>query len=129
MNERINQELELLRARFPGLEYQEEGRWVLLPKYGAPRGVWSTDCPDICFQIQPAHPGQKPYAFYVRMPFSLQSGAEVLNATPSREPPFGGEWLKFSWDAPDWNATAEIRSGSNLLNWALTFRGRLEEGA
>lgn len=129
MTNRIQDELALLRTRYPDLEFREEGQWVLLPKYNAPDGLWSCLWPDICFQIHSAYPGQKPYGFYVRLPFALLSGTEILNVTPSEEPPFDGAWLKFSWDAPDWHATDELQAGSNLLNWALTFRKRLEEGA
>jgi len=129
MNERIEQELELLRKHFPELEYREEGGWILIPKYGGPGGIWTVSNPDVCFQIPPAYPGQKPYGFYVRLPFALNSGGEIKNATPSEEPPFGGQWLKFSWDLPDWRATSDLQSGYNLLNWALSFRRRLDEEA
>jgi hypothetical protein len=129
MNERIGQELELLRSRFPNLEYQQEGRWVFLPRYPVPVGLWSADEPDVCFQIQEGHPGQKPYGFHVKLPFELAAGGEIKNATRSSEPPFAGAWLKFSWDMPDWRAESDITAGYNLLNWALSFRRRLEEGA
>lgn len=127
--DRISQELELLRGHFPELEYKEDGQWFLLPKYGGPVSIWTTDEPDICFQALPDYPGQKPYGFYARLPFALADGGEIKNATPSEEPPFEGKWLKFSWDMPEWKATSDLQSGYNLLNWALSFRRRLEEGA
>jgi hypothetical protein len=129
MNERIEAELGLLRHHFRVVEYRDADRWVLIPKYRAPEGIWSVSDPDICFQIPPAYPGQKPYAFYVRLPFALRTGGQINNATPSQEPPLEGDWLKFSWDPPDWRPTSDLRSGHNLLNWALSFRQRLEEGA
>ena len=129
MNERIQQELDLLRAYFAGLEYREDGYWILLPRYPGPDGIWTIADPDIAFQIPPGYPGQKPYAFHARLPFALSDGAKIENATPSTEPTFDGEWLKFSWDLPDWKATSDLQSGYNLLNWALSFRRRLEEGA
>lgn len=129
MNERIQQELDLLRMRFPGLEYREDGHWILLPNYLGPEGIWTVADPDISFQIPPGYPGQKPYAFYVRMPFALSTGAEIKDATGSTDPPFDGEWLKLSWDIPAWQATSDLQSGYNLLNWALSFRQRLEEGS
>jgi len=128
MNERIEQELQLLRTHFPKLEYRDEGRWVLLPEYSGPPALWTVDRPDVAFQISSSYP-QKPYAFYVRQPFELKDGKDVQNATASSDPPFGAEWLKFSWDMPEWRATADFQSGYNLLNWALSFRKRLEEGA
>lgn len=129
MNKRLTQELELLRSRFPELEYRQEGRWVLLPHFRAPAGVWDREEIAICFQIPVGHPGQKPYGFYVSPRIFLQSGGVVRNRTDSTEPPFPGEWAKFSWDAPEWRAAADLRTGSNLLNWVLTFSHRLNEGA
>lgn len=129
MKDRISEEIELLTARFPTLQYSEAGHWVLLPAYQCADGLWSTAHADACFQIPPAYPGQKPYGFYVRLPFALATGGEINNVTSSLEPPFGGEWLKFSWDLPDWAPGPTARDGSNLLNWALSFRKRLEEGA
>ena len=128
MTERIDRELELLRQHFSGLEYVADGQWFFIPGYGGPEGVWTETNPDICFQVAAAYPGQKPYAFHVRLPFALAGGAEIKNATASDEPPFEGQWLKFSWDMPEWRATVDLQSGYNLLNWALSFRQRLDEG-
>lgn len=129
MNERIEEEFSLLRGQFSQLEYRDDGHWILIPKYKGPEDIWTESKPDICFQIPPGYPGQKPYGFYVRLPFALKAGGQINNATPSSEPPFGGDWLKFSWDVPDWRATSDLRSGYNLLNWVLSFRGRLDQGA
>ncbi len=129
MKERIEDELKLLRTRFSKVEYREEGHWFLLPEYPAPAGMWTNDAPSICFQVPTGYPGQKPYAFYVRQPFALGNGAPVNNIAASSEPPFDGEWLKFSWDMPDWRATDDLASGYNLLNWTLSFQARLQEGA
>lgn len=129
MNQRIEEELDLLRRHFAGLEYRDEGHWILIPNYKGPGDIWTAPDPDICFQVPPAYPGQKPYGFYVCLPFDLKTGGQINNATPSAEPPFEGDWLKFSWDLPDWRATSDLRSGYNLLNWVLSFRGRLEQGA
>jgi hypothetical protein len=131
MSARLEQELELLRRHFPTLEYVAEGHWIRLPGQPLPPGLWNERQVDICFQVPPGHPGQKPYGFYVRPQPTLANGAAILNTTQSSEPPFpgAGAWLKFSWDVPEWNATSDIRSGSNLLNYALTFQDRLTEGA
>lgn len=126
---RIDQELALLRRYHPDLEYREEGRWVLLPRYPVP-GEWTRAEADVCFQIQVAHPGQAPYGFFAPMDLELKSGAAIQRATPSSaEPPFPGQWRKFSWTPPDWRPTADLQSGSNLFNYAATFRHRFEEGA
>ena len=128
MGDRIQEELQLLRQRFPGLEFWEDGRWVFLPHYTLPSGIWERDEVAVCFQIPPGYPGQKPYGFYVSPRVQLKGGGEVKNRTDSAEPPFAGEWAKFSWDLPAWHATADLQAGSNLLNFVLTFRARFEQG-
>ena len=118
-----------MRPHFPHLEYREEGDWFLLPEYEIMESLWITNLPDICFQVKPNYPGQKPYAFYVRLPFNLISGEKIKNADSSDDPPFDGGWLKFSWDMPEWQANSDVNSGYNLLKWALSFRQRLDQGA
>lgn len=129
MNERIAQELQLLRTRFPKLDYREEGQWVLLPGWRTPGGVWDYPSIHVCFQIPQGYPGQKPYGFYVTPRIALKDGRQPINVTDSDEPLFAGEWRKFSWDAPEWRATSDVATGCNLLNWVLTFQHRLAEGA
>jgi hypothetical protein len=129
MGDRIQDELKLLRRHFPDLEYCEEGRWVLLPHYALPPGIWDRDGVAVCFLTPPGYPGQKPYGFYVSPRVQLRGGGEVKNRTDSAEPPFAVEWAKFSWDIPVWHATADLQTGSNLLNFVLTFRARFVQGA
>jgi len=33
MQERINEELKLIRHWFPNVEYHEEGHWILIPSF------------------------------------------------------------------------------------------------
>lgn len=126
---RIEQELALLRRYFPDLEYRVEGQWVRLPRYPIPGNLWNCGEPEVCFQIPPGHPGQQPYGFYTPAGLELKSGAAVQNRTHSAEPPFPGNWVKFSWTLPQWRPTADLQSGSNLYNFAASFRARFEEGA
>lgn len=129
MSQRIEQELDLLRRQYPDLQYSEADRWILLPRYELPRGVWDRESAQVCFQIPSGYPGNKPYGFYVSPRIKLADGTDPKNCTESQEPPFAGAWLKFSWDPPEWRATADLRTGANVLNWVLTFRARLEQGA
>ena len=39
MDERIVKELELLKTKYPDLQYKEEGRWILIPAYHLLRRV------------------------------------------------------------------------------------------
>jgi hypothetical protein len=129
MSTRVSQELELLRRVFPKLEYSEAGQWVLLPEHPLPAGVWNPGATALAFQIPPGLPGQAPYGFHLRVPVALASGAELKNTTASAEPPFEGEWLKFSWSPAEWRPTTDLQTGSNMLNWVLSFDERLREGA
>ncbi len=129
MNERMAQELRLLRTRFPNLDYRDDGQWVLLPGWRVPTTLWDHKHIDICFQIPGGYPGQKPYGFYVSPRIALRDGRHPNNFTDSGEPPFAGEWRKFSWDAPEWRATVDLSTGCNLLNWVFTFDHRFAEGA
>ncbi len=128
MNERIEQELAILRRRYPALEYRDEAQWVLIPHYTMPAEMWNYDEVAVAFQIPLAYPTNKPYGFYVRPRVTLKDGRTPNNTTASAEPPFDGEWLKFSWDLPEWRPTADVQSGTNLLNFVLTFQERLKEG-
>ncbi len=130
MEERIEQELALLRSRFPDLEYKEEGRWVRIPSYPVPEG-WNRSATGVAFQIPPGHPGSPPYGIYV--PGGLMFKGERPNnytEPASNQPPFGGTWGVFSWAPQDgqWRATADLVTGSNLLNWVLGFADRFREG-
>jgi len=129
MNPRIEQELALLKRYFSDLEYREEGQWVRLPRYPVPGEIWNRGETEVCFQIPPGHPAQPPYGFFVPRDLQLKSGAVVQNRADSTEPPFTGSWAKFSWSLPDWRPTADLQSGSNLFNFAASFRARFEEGA
>ena len=129
MDVRIDSELELLRRYFPALQFLGELRWLRLPGYKLPKGIWDRDRADIAFQIPIGYPGQKPYGFYVNPRLNLLTGANIDNSTPSTEPPFEGDWLKFSWDMPEWRPTADLQTGTNLLNFALSFADRLQQGA
>jgi hypothetical protein len=121
---RIEQELVLLRSKFPDAALQ--GQWVLLPSYPVPNPGWGADSVKVAFPIPAAYPAQKPYAFYVSPP--LRVGASIPgNATEASDPVFDGEWTKFSWDCQDWSPAAEVAGGSNLLHWALSFHERLKD--
>jgi hypothetical protein len=127
---RVDEEVDLLRKYCKDLEYRREGQWVLLPRYTVPEeGGWNEAIVAVGFQFLPGYPAQKPYGFYVTPSMTLKSGATVQNATASIEPPWPGPWMKFSWDPTEWAPTQDLRIGSNMLNYTLTFVDRLKEGA
>ena len=130
LEDRIEEELTLLRRRYPDLEYQEAGRWVRLPEYRLPDG-WNHAATDVAFQILVSYPGTPPYGIYVLAGLTFNgSGPSNYTEPAATQPPFGGSWGVFSWTVADgqWRPTADARSGSNLLNWAIGFADRFREG-
>ncbi|MBW7932344.1 MAG: hypothetical protein H3C62_01775 [Gemmatimonadaceae bacterium] len=130
MQDRIDAEVAMLRARFPNLEYQREGQWMLIPRYGVPTG-WSASETDAAFQIPVGYPGTPPYGIYVPVGLTFDGQRANNYSEPAPvQPPFGGCWGIFSWAPADgaWRPTANPTAGSNLLNWALGFAERLREG-
>lgn len=130
MEERIKKELELLRWRYPDLEYNEEGQWVRIPSYSLPNG-WNRATTDIAYQVPVGFPGTPPYGIYAPSGL-LFSGSPPLNykePAPS-QPPFPGLWGIFSWSPANgqWRPTADPVTGSNMLNWVMGFAVRFREG-
>ena len=130
MEERIQQELALLRARFRQLEYVASGHWVKIPGYLMPAG-WNRTQTDISFQVPVGYPGTLPYGIYVPSGILFNSTRPNNYSEPApTQPPFGGNWGIFSWTPGDgeWRPTASLSTGSNLLNWVLGFGDRFREG-
>jgi hypothetical protein len=126
---RINDEITLLRSAFPDAEL--EGQWVLIKNYPVPpEPRWSQPIISVCFQVLIGYPGTPPYGFYVPKGLKCNDTSplrytEVINT----KPPFAGEWGFFSWQHDNsWFATDKVETGSNLLNFARSFRDRFLEG-
>jgi len=130
MQERIEQELVLLRGRWPDLDYRNDGQWIRIPGYPLPAG-WNRTTTDVAFQIHVSHPGTPPYGFYVPagLTVNAQRPDNYVEPAPA-QPPFGGAWGIFSWAPGDgeWRPTDDPQRGSNLLNWAVGFAVRFREG-
>lgn len=130
MEDRIRKEIQLLRTRYEEVEYRPEGRWVRLwPVPTAPG--WTVDPLPAAFQIPTGYPGTPPYGFYVPSGLTFNGKApQNCQPSPSSPPPFQGGWMMLSWTHQQgWHATSDLVTGSNLLNWALSFSDRFEEGA
>jgi hypothetical protein len=128
LEERIQKELDLLRTRYD-VAFSEEGRWGRISAYPLPPG-WNRSSTDVVFQIPVGYPGTPAYGIYVPVgiAFNGQTPESYQEPAPS-QPPFGEQWGIFSWQ-PDgeWRATADIVSGSNLMNWVIGFAARFREG-
>ena len=87
MQDRIDQELILLRQRYPGLEYRQDGHWIRIPGYPLPEG-WNRSATDVAFQIPIGYPGTPPYGICATEGL-LFSGHLPDNCTPADPvPPF-----------------------------------------
>jgi hypothetical protein len=124
--QRVEQELELLRAVYPDLEYRlvDGAHWVRIPSYPVPEG-WSYPSVEVAFQV-PAQAGQAPYAFWVRPALRLAGGGTPSNYAAASTP-WGGDWAQFSWSPLTWTPKADIRADANILNFARSFADRLAE--
>jgi hypothetical protein len=128
-NPRVEEELDLLRRNFPQLEYLADGQWVRIPEFGIPDSIWDQNCVEVCFQIPGQIPGQPPYGFYVRPNLNLKSGLPIGNYAFPAPTGFGVDWGKFSWQLLVWAPTADLVSGTNMVNFVRSFVDRFAEGA
>lgn len=130
MIERIHQEVELLRTRFPELVYRESGHWVRLPKIVV-QSPWSPPEIELAFQFPPGGYPQNPfYGFYVPTGFRLNGGTpqNFTDPAPSPPPPFGDRtWAFFSGNPDPWDPRADIHAGSNASTWVQSIFERFKE--
>jgi hypothetical protein len=131
MLERIEQEVSLLRKYYPDLSVDAGERWIKIPNYILPVGMsWNKKIMDICIEIRTGYPGTPPYGIYV--PSDLRyDGKELLSWQPiaNNQPSFPGPWAMISWSPEgQWMPGSDIITGSNLLNFVLSFADRFKEG-
>lgn len=128
MQERIQEELALLRKSYPDLEYVSSGQWVRIPRYPLAVG-WNQEHTEVVFQIPAGYPGVHPYGIYVPSGLCFK-GAQPKNYTEPAQtkPPFPGSWGIFSWQLDNWSPSSKITAGSNLWNWVRSFSARFKEG-
>lgn len=124
---RVEQELSLLRAVYPDLEWRPDTFWVRIPAYPIPGGHWNQDAAEIACRIPPTV-GEQPYAFFVRPGLTTVDGREITNYTHPSATVFGDDWGQFSWAPETWAPHVDITSGSNMLNFVRSFADRLREG-
>jgi hypothetical protein len=131
MNDRIKEELELLRRNYSEVEYIDSGQWVKIKDYPIPQGLpWNRQTTDVCFQIPVGYPGTPPYGFYVAAGILYDGSPPNNYQEPAQNsPPFQGVWGLFSWShGSGWLPKADLRTGSNLLNFVRTLKDRFLEG-
>lgn len=132
MNDRLAKELTVLRTVFPDVEFlDQDSGWVLIPRYTVQFGGWKQSEVSVCFQVPGGYPGDPPYAFWVTPLLRLVEN-DVGPSNNYQEPsptPFSGVWGRFSWSHESgWMPGANPATGSNFLNFVLSFRDRFREG-
>jgi hypothetical protein len=132
MTERLAKELTLLRKVFPDIEFWEtDSGWFRIPRFQVLNSGWKQTEVAVCFQVPAGYPGDTPYAFWVSPPLRQASNdAPPVNNYQEPSPtPFPGTWGKFSWaHEAGWKPTSDPATGSNFLEFVLTFRDRFREG-
>jgi hypothetical protein len=130
MQDRIKQELQMLRQYFPLLEHIEVGNWIRVPSYPLVGG-WNRTETDTVFQIPVTYPSTPPYGIYVPAGLLFNSTRPSNYVEPAGiQPPWPGSWGFFSWTADDgeWRSTGIVASSSNLMNWVKGLGDRFREG-
>lgn len=129
MDERVAEEVELVRSCWSDLEVRPDDGWALIPAYDLPPGVWGQEGPvEVAFQF-PQRIGRGPYGFFVRPRLTLADGGSPQNYAYPAETPFGSDFGKFSWQLERWAPGSTPKSGTNMLDFVRSFYRRLGEGA
>jgi len=129
MSTRIEEELALLRNRFPGMTFLADGLWCRLPDYAIPGEAWVQASADVAFRIPALIPGQDPYAFWVAGGLTPRAPcAAISNYTYPVTIGFGPGWGQFSWAPNGWSPRPTAAAGDNMVTWVGTFAHRLLEG-
>lgn len=131
MNDWVEANLSLLRTAYTDIETKlvDGGVWVRIRRYPLPSEVWCQTSVDVAFRI-PATAGEAPYGFWVHPPLTPASPGPISNYSCPAPAPWGDDWGQFSFaPAEPWQPKADVRSGPNVLNFALGIADRLREGA
>lgn len=123
--ERVQAEIELLKQRYPDLEYRDEG-WCRLPRYALPEG-WSHSEVELVFRVPLNLPGETPYAFWTRPVLTLTGGGPPNNTSGPIETAFGPGWQQWSWQLEDWRPGERPADGSNMVDHVRSIAFRFRE--
>ncbi len=122
MHERVGEEIQLLRRRFPDLEHGEQLNWVLIRNYRLPSGRFTLACTPLLFAVPPTYPNAGPDNFFVDVNLRLRDGSMPpgFNPNPNSSTgpaPIPGSWGWFSWHPHAWRPAAQIEKGDNLATF------------
>lgn len=126
MKERIEEEIELLRAKYPNLQHGENFDWIIIPDFPL-QGHWNRPRTKLLFLIPPSYPHAPPDNFYVETGLKLKNGGDPSNYNEGAGVPVGGAWGCFSWHAEKWQPSSSVKEGDNFLSFMRAVGIRLRE--
>ena len=126
MIDRVRAEVELVRSRYPMLEFREDDFWARIADYPLPE-AWGRPSTELAFQVPRDIFGQQPYGFWIRPPLVAPGGGPPTNTSGPVATGFGEGFQQFSWAPEIWKPGVEPRNGSNLLDFVRSFAQRLRE--
>jgi hypothetical protein len=131
---RVQKEIELLKTKFPNLEFKEERNRtiIIFHDYPLPPG-WPTKTTNLAIVIPPGYPITPPDNFYVQPPILTASGATPgsynLDGTSNGMP--GWAWFSFHMrdaeNRPTWSPSDDVASGDNIMTFLRAVNDRLRE--
>jgi len=122
MHERVAQEIAMVCEKHPGLQHDEQLRWVLIPDYALPPGRFNKERTTVLVVIPPGYPNTGPDNFFVDADLRLSDGNNPPGLNPganssSGQAPVPGDWAWFSWHPVSWRPAATIEGGDNLITF------------
>jgi len=126
MKERIMEEIELLREKYPSVQTGDNLDWLMIPDFPLP-GHWNRPQTKLLFLIPPSYPHTPPDNFYVETGLRLVNGNKPSNYNEGAGVPVGGSWGCFSWHAEKWQPSSSSSEGDNFLSFIKSVNIRLRE--
>lgn len=122
MHERVREELERVKKRFPDLRFGEQLNWFLIPSFPLPIGRFEQADTPVLVMVPPGYPNTGPDNFFVRQDLRLKGGGtppafNPNNNSSSGTAPVPGEWGWFSWHPQVWRPAANVDQGDNLQTY------------
>ncbi len=119
MYERVKQEIELLKRKYPDIVHGEQLNWVLIPRFALPTGLFSKPVSKLLFTLPAGYPNTGIDNFFVDADLRLSNGSTAPGFnhganSSSGTAPIDGDWGWFSWHPHEWRPAVTIEGGDNL---------------
>ncbi len=124
MHERIIDETNLVRGKYPSLVHGNNYDWVMIPDYILPAG-YNRERTRLLFLIPNSYPHSAPDSFYVDKGLCLGNSNQIPNYSEGNNIPVPGEWGCFSWHPQVWKPSDSIQMGDNLISFLRSVNLRL----